>query len=759
MAIPNVPLSVIPAVGGFDPDTFAFPGLRPIKIFDSVGPSAANRQPEALEKRDDTIKDATNLAIGTLNYVVGRDAIGVAIYGDSGPDYMPRDASYAWGSASPMNMAAAKIEALAPGTAGTDAVNKDQLDAAVPTAGNFLLRDGTGNMDGSLNMQSDGAVDQQIINVAVGVNPTDGVNKSQLDALASSGGAGAGPGVLVDYKHGKLATAPDTTTPTQSIVMSMDDPNVTMWLLDATTGVWKGNSSEEEFVSLTARLDVTERRLRGEFMFYVNEVQAVDMSVEFDVTLPANNTETLIETRTSAGATPGNFTLFATWNPLATAQVSFRMIYHTTVGVYSPTYYFVTGRWRAMGFSGFGGAASSPIASLTYIPATTHTVQALVQQKDTPGQSDVSYTLGGFAGIDQDKMVAAFVRVQVHSSGGSKQYWEARAKYGGDANYRALGGSFTYNSDDDCGNSGMAIIPINNASQSNLDFRLIGDNAGAGWAADVTDSLNWSNNGVEVEILGFWVAQAQSAAGTSIVYRSPWVSVDTTDAGLRVATYTHGLGDLPDFCSVYFRYAPSPGVFRVVQLSRTEDETTGDENNYSLTDLTTSELTIRWGAGDVSFIDFGESGEELARTTGEYRIVAGILSGNVDHPQLLATNQYLNPGALGRNWDAMTRGMDVTMTVDVTRPNRTAILQVDLYGEGPNVHPNLPTAHEIYVHGESGFSRQLFHGSTESDDRVGFGQQVFVRTDAVGAIRFEVVNFGAADFGNGRYRISLLGWF
>ncbi len=82
MPLPNNPISVVPAEG--DP---TFPALDPIEVLDSVGPQAANQQPNDLRTRDATLSDRVNKLIENMNIISA---------GNGGSDfYLPRDGSLA----------------------------------------------------------------------------------------------------------------------------------------------------------------------------------------------------------------------------------------------------------------------------------------------------------------------------------------------------------------------------------------------------------------------------------------------------------------------------------------------------------------------------------------------------------------------------------------------------------------------------------------------------------------------------------------
>ncbi len=57
----TLPSGVIDPVPAESPDPASdFPALDPVNTFDRVGPTAANRQPDALKQRDFTLRDRAN---------------------------------------------------------------------------------------------------------------------------------------------------------------------------------------------------------------------------------------------------------------------------------------------------------------------------------------------------------------------------------------------------------------------------------------------------------------------------------------------------------------------------------------------------------------------------------------------------------------------------------------------------------------------------------------------------------------------------
>jgi hypothetical protein len=194
----------IPTEASGDP---SFPALDPINSFDRVGPTAANRQPDALKQRDDTLHNRANLLIANSNAI----STGAA---DSKVLFLPRDGVQAM--LADLKMGAKKITGLAAGTADSDAVRKDQVGATndlwpTPTgtpddyvqvaAGRYQKTAGTGYVSF--------AGDSVQITTLVGGGETryDLVHINDAGALGVTQGVAGTPGTVPEFPGDKMMIA------------------------------------------------------------------------------------------------------------------------------------------------------------------------------------------------------------------------------------------------------------------------------------------------------------------------------------------------------------------------------------------------------------------------------------------------------------------------------------------------------------------------------------------------------------------------
>ena len=112
--LPNVTIPVVPPEAPEDPD---FPALDPINTFNLVGPTAANRQPNALKTRDFTLRDRVNLLVANMNEISTGEGSAVLFLPRDGTNPMTGD----------LSMGSKKITNLAAGTVDSDVIRKDQV--------------------------------------------------------------------------------------------------------------------------------------------------------------------------------------------------------------------------------------------------------------------------------------------------------------------------------------------------------------------------------------------------------------------------------------------------------------------------------------------------------------------------------------------------------------------------------------------------------------------------------------------------------
>lgn len=187
-SLPHVPITAIPGPSSSDltDPTNSYPALNLILTTDSVGPEAANRQPKAIDKRTETVREAINKIIDVVNALsanfLHRDGTLKQNGSVADPSFMRGPLSMT----DPTGPTSYQVKGVANGTENQDAVTKSQLDAlnALVTTletdlgTDFVRRDGTLAMTANLNMGG-----FQIINMAAAIDETDGVRKQELDAI------------------------------------------------------------------------------------------------------------------------------------------------------------------------------------------------------------------------------------------------------------------------------------------------------------------------------------------------------------------------------------------------------------------------------------------------------------------------------------------------------------------------------------------------------------------------------------------------
>ena len=151
--LPHVPLTLIPQ--GSSPDlgdtSNVFPALDPITTSDSVGPQAANRQPNIISRRTETLRTSINLLIDVVNALglnfLHRDGTATQSQGLANPSFMRGNLSME----DPTGPTRYQVKGVAAGSEDTDGVNKAQLDALAAlvttltsqVGSDYVRRDGT----------------------------------------------------------------------------------------------------------------------------------------------------------------------------------------------------------------------------------------------------------------------------------------------------------------------------------------------------------------------------------------------------------------------------------------------------------------------------------------------------------------------------------------------------------------------------------------------------------------------------------------
>lgn len=205
-SLPNPNIPAVPASP--DPN---YPTLTSITVADLVGPLAANRQPNELDIRSDTLRDRVNDLSENMNVIATGG-------GDSFDLFLSRDGSHAM--TAELNMGTNRINNLVAGVAGTDGVNVNQLlGEIVVLAAAVVLRDGSQAMTDALDMGSN-----KIVNLA---NPTvagDAVPLGFADTryINSAGDAMAG---VLDMGGNKIVnlTDPNPSNPAEALNIGFAD--------------------------------------------------------------------------------------------------------------------------------------------------------------------------------------------------------------------------------------------------------------------------------------------------------------------------------------------------------------------------------------------------------------------------------------------------------------------------------------------------------------------------------------------------------
>lgn len=757
-ALPNISIGGVPPIGGYDIDANDLPALRSIKVTDLVGPGAANRQPNALHKRDLFMLDRIEALVQNMNALTGKNSAGGAITPDGLPVYLSRFGELAMQAN--LNMGNNKITNLKAATVGSDAVRLDQL-TGVDTS-NFLLRTGGNTWVGPnpLKMSPDNGVTRyQIKEGAAGTAPTDFVILSQLQDAVSEGDIG---GMLVDYRTGRVENPQDVGDAVNdpAITFVLDNPYATVYLFDATLFV-TDTGGEFEHAFLKFRYDVGTRQMTGTLL-YTGMNLSHDPTKSFDVTIPTSGTLTSVVTLLSnenggSAGSPNYVIVKAAYITASGAPPQLQInVFFSNNG--TTTFHHRAGTWQALGFNGFGGAASPTQAGTTYIPATSYGgANGLREYRSAAGTFDYRYNLDGFAGVDKDRIIGVFVRAWAIGEEGNKAQLLARVGNDNGAFTVVHAVHGTTDPDDDAGTEHLTLIPINR-QQAYLDLRIVLAATSSGGTVDArTASI-----AVDYTIEGFLVTSTPQTgsgsgggSGGGLIYRSPWVDVDATQAAQRVQTFEHELGETPDFVEVLFRYETSPGVYRTVRVDRTEGSD-GTEENASVTDIDTNALTVRIASSGFSFID-PDGNTETTATAGQIQVRAGAIVPSASSglgAQLKPAPAFLGGESSLNYWQQYTAPNDYHV-VDTTKPNGLALLQVDLYAQGPDVWPDTAGHPRYYIDGAAGFSREIALGAVSYGDGVAQSTQVIVKLDDGGGMTLRVAGTAHSSF---RYRIQHLGW-
>jgi microcystin-dependent protein len=187
--IPEIPIDTIDEPDSTDltDEDNLYPLLDPIQgepSPDSVGPEAGNRQPRALDLRTETLREAVNDLISVVNSLndnlLHRDGASATVAGSPSSSYMRGDLDM---GDDPLAPVFHKVINMADGVDPEDGVNKQQLDAVQAFLNGLqnqlngaLKTDGSNTMLAALNMGA-----QQIQFMAEPINVADAVTKNYLD--------------------------------------------------------------------------------------------------------------------------------------------------------------------------------------------------------------------------------------------------------------------------------------------------------------------------------------------------------------------------------------------------------------------------------------------------------------------------------------------------------------------------------------------------------------------------------------------------
>lgn len=153
----NPNISTVPAATGPGAPA-AFPGLTSITVADLVGPSAANRQPNQLDTRSETLRTRSNDLIANSNQIATGGAGGTILF-------LARDGSDPMTGA--LDMGTNLINNLVAGVGAADAIRKDQA----------MLLDGSQAMTANMDMGGN-----RITNLGAAAGATDALTQADGDS-------------------------------------------------------------------------------------------------------------------------------------------------------------------------------------------------------------------------------------------------------------------------------------------------------------------------------------------------------------------------------------------------------------------------------------------------------------------------------------------------------------------------------------------------------------------------------------------------
>lgn len=202
--LPNVSIDTVPAESPTQTDPF--PALDPINTFDLVGPTAANRSPNALKQRDFTLRDRVNLLVANMNHISTGDAV------DSGVLFLPRDGTNPM--TGDLDMGGKKFANYGVLLASPTGTPDDYVQVS---AGTYQKADGKGNV-----VYAGGSV-QITTSVGGGQTRYDLVHLNDAGTLAVTQGVAGTPGVVPDFLDDELTIAVVKVDETGAIVVNAAD--------------------------------------------------------------------------------------------------------------------------------------------------------------------------------------------------------------------------------------------------------------------------------------------------------------------------------------------------------------------------------------------------------------------------------------------------------------------------------------------------------------------------------------------------------